>query len=309
MGIPSSLTDDYGVLLTTTLRAMQPKIRDNISRSNKVLGYLEMKGQFRKQDGGERIKIPLMHALNTTADIYQGYGTLNTLPQDGFTSAFFDWTQLSASISISRKEERQNSGASKAIDLLKSKTMQAENSLKELVNNCIVAGRITASANLGQFFQRRGTLDTSALGPMPLPALIDANPARSVSIGNINGNTYPFWRNQATSSTATTFAGYKGELNGVYNDCTKGSMGNPDLILSDQRAHEIYWNSLQSQERYYVTDSQTIDVLGGDAPIKFRGAAWIWDEVMPDVETTAEVVDAIGTVTASSVMFMISQSM
>ncbi|MEX2187798.1 MAG: hypothetical protein WD875_13420, partial [Pirellulales bacterium] len=48
-----------------------------------------------------------------------------------------------------------------------------------------------------------------AVGPLPIPALVDANPARSVAIGNINGGTYTWWRNQAASSTASTFAGYK----------------------------------------------------------------------------------------------------
>ena len=78
--IPSSLTDEYGALLTTTLRAMQPRLHDNITRGNKFLAWLEMKGRFRSQDGGERVKVPLMHAQNSTADIYSGYGVLDTTP-------------------------------------------------------------------------------------------------------------------------------------------------------------------------------------------------------------------------------------
>ena len=309
--IPSSLTDDYGALLTTTLRKMEARLHDNITRKNKYLSYLRMRGRWRSQDGGERVKVALMHALNSTADIYTGYGNLDTTPQDGITSAFYTWSQIAVSISISRLEERQNSGNSQAISLLQSKTMQAEVSARELLNNCIVAGRITASANLGQFFARIGRLDSAAVGPLPLAVLIDANASRSVSVGNINGNTYSFWRNQATSSTATTFAGYKQELNQVYNDCSRGEGGNPDLVLGDQRSWEQYFNSLQSQERYVVTDQRIIDVLGGagEDMLKLRGATFIWDEVVPDVETNAEVVDAIGTVTASSVFMVNSGSM
>ena len=70
--IPSTLTDDYGALLTTTLRAMQPRLHDNITRGNKFLAWLEMKGRFRSQDGGERVKVALMHAQNSTSDIYSG---------------------------------------------------------------------------------------------------------------------------------------------------------------------------------------------------------------------------------------------
>src|SRR3989304_2458294 len=153
--IPSSLTDDYGALLTTTLRNYQTKLRDNVSRGSQLLKWLDSKGRFTTRDGGERVSVPLMHAQNSTADIYSGYGTLDTTPQDGITSAFFEWSQLSVSIAISRKEERQNSGRSQAISLLQSKTQQAEASIRELLNNCIVAGRLTRSAPLGAVFSPR----------------------------------------------------------------------------------------------------------------------------------------------------------
>ena len=309
--IPSTLTDDYGALLTTTLRAMQPRIHDNITRGNRFLAYLEMRGRWRRQDGGERVKVGLMHALNSTADIYSGYGNLDTTPQDGITSAFFDWAQIACAIAISRKEERQNSGQSQAVSLLETKTTQAQNSARELLNNCIVQGRITASAASDEFFARIGRLDSGATGPLPLPRLIDTNNARGISGGNINGSTYSFWRNKADSSTATTFAGYKQELNNIYNDCATGQGGFPDLMIGDQVAWEQYWNSLQNQERYMVTDKRVIDVLGGmnggDDLLKFRGATFIWDEVVPDTETNATVVDAIGTVTVSTV-FLINSS-
>ncbi len=309
--IPSTLTDNYDALLTTTLRAMQPRIHDNITRGNKVLAWLENKGRFRSQDGGERIQVPLMHAQNSTADIYSGYGTLDTSPQDGITSAFYDWSQLSVSIAISRKEERQNSGASRAINLLESKTNQAEASLKELLNNCIVSGKISSgsSTDLGQYVARAGTLDTGASGPLPLPALVDANASRSVSIGNINGNTYSFWRNKSTDSPATTFRGLLTDMGTMYNDCSQGVGGSPDLLVGDQKIWETYWNSLQTQERYIVTDERTINVLGGSEALKFRGAVFVWDEVVPDVKTNADVVDGVGTQTLSTLFYLNSDSM
>ena len=307
--VPSSLTDSYDALLSTTLRNFQSKLHDNITRGNRILAWLEMKGRFRKEDGGERVAVSLMHAQNSTADIYSGYGLLDTTPQDGITTAFYEWTQMSVSITIARKEERQNSGKHKILSLLESKTKQAEVSLKELLNNCIVAGRITASSNLGQFLQRIGALDSGAVGPLPLAALIDADPTRSVSIGNINGGTYSFWRNQAQSSTASTFNGLKLEMNNVYNDCSRGAGGVPDLMYGDQIAWETYWGALQNQERYIIDDKKTVDVLGGTDALKFRGAAFVWDEVVPDVETTAEVVDGVGSVTASNIHFMNSETM
>ena len=307
--IPSSLTDNYDALLTTTARAMQPRVHDNITRSNKIVAWLTEKGKFRKQDGGERVKVPLMHALNSTADIYSGYGNLDTTPQDGVTAAFFDWAQMAVSVSISRKEERQNSGSSKLLSLLETKMTQAEVSAKELLNNCIMAGRITASATDGRFLPRVGRLDSGALGPQPIPALIDGTVARSVSIGNINGGTYSFWRNQLSTSAATTWRGFFGECVALYNDCSKGGGGSPDLIIDDQRTWEQYWNGLSNQERYVVTDQRVIDILGGTDVLKFRGANRVWDEVVPDVETNAEIVDAVGTFTLGTSFFINSQAM
>lgn len=308
--VPSSLTDSYDALLTTTLRNMQPRLHDNITKSNKLIAWLVDNGRVQREDGGERVRVALMHAQNSTADIYSGYGTLDTTPQDGMTTAFYDWAQLSTSISISRKEERQNSGPHRLISLLQSKTMQAEVSIKELLNNCVVGGQISSgsSSASGQFVARVGRLDSGASGPLPLAALIDVTPSRSVSIGNINGNTYSFWRNQATSSTGTSFAAMKQEMNQVYNDCSKGTGGAPDLLIADQRAWEQYFNGLQSQERYVIDNPRTVNVLGGSEALKFRGGAMIWDEVVPDPETNADIVDGIGTVSASTIYYINSQT-
>ena len=306
--VPSSLTLNYDAVLTHSLMAYQPKMHDNITRGNKFLAFLKSKGRFRKQTGGERVRVPLMHAQNSTADIISGYGLVDTTPQDGFTTAFYEWSELVVSIAISHKEERQNAGETQILDLLKSKTMQAEVSIKELLNNCLLAGRITSSTAQGQFLPRIGRMDSGASGPLPLAAIIDATPSRSVSIGNINGNTYSFWRNQATASTASSFAGLKLEMNTVYNNCSKGGGGVPDLAVADQKGWETYWASLANLERYIINDKKTVDVLGGSSALAFREAAMIWDEVVPDVDTNAEVVDGIGTVTTSNIHFINSQS-
>jgi hypothetical protein len=294
MAVPSTLTDAYGALLTTTLRAMEPTLRDNITRSNKFLSWLQAKGRMRSQDGGERVKVPLMYGLNSTADVYSGYGLLDTTPQDGITAAFFTWAQLAVSITISRLEERQNSGKSAALSLLQSKTTQSMNSLKELANNCIVAGKITsgASSATGQFSARTGRLDSGSSAMLPLAAIIDADDDRSVSIGNINGNTYSFWRNQSSNaSSVTTFAGYKNALNHLYNNCSRGVMGAPDLLLGTQVAWEQYWNALTNQERYIITNPKTVDILGGSEALAFRNAAFVWDETVPDVGTNGTLLD------------------
>ena len=301
-----SVTESYDAVLTTTARAMQKTLANNISRGNKLVSWLMYKGRFRAQSGGERIQVPLMYALSSAADIYQGYGTLATTPQDGITSAFFPWSQLAVPISISGLERKKNKGSSRILDLLQAKETQAEASGKELLNNCIVAGKISSGAtgSRNQFVARTGALDPSANGPLPLPALIDSDPTRSVTIGEVNGasgnNTW--WRNFTLAATATTYRGYLQDKLRLYNLTSRGIMGSPDLILSDQYIFEVYWNSLQAQERYVVTNEQVIDVLGGTDMLKFKGAVHVWDEVVGDVGTsTSNVVDAVGTLSNGAV--------
>jgi hypothetical protein len=84
-------------------------------------------------------------------------------------------------------------------------------------------------------------------------------------------------------------------------------------MVSDQAGWETYWLSMTQNERYIVDSKKTLDILGGSDALKFRGATWFWDEVTPDVETTATVVGigssaAVGSDTASSVFFINTNS-
>lgn len=302
----TSVTESYDAVLTDTLRNMQPDLHDNITRGNRVVNFLKSRGRMRRLNGGERIQVALMYGHNSGADIYSGYGQLNTAPVDGITSAFFPWSQIAVPITISGLEEMQNSGPQAVRDLLRDKTGQSEASAMQLFNRCVVTGRLASGAtgSRNQFVAVVGKKDNSANGPLPLPVLVDSNNSRSVAVGSINGNTEAWWRNVSRAFSGSTFAAYKQQKNLLYMDCSKGVGGNPDLIVSDNLTWNLYFNSLQSQERYVITNQRDIDVLGGagDDMLKFRGAIQIWDEVVPDVgtstatpETEIGFGDAVGT--------------
>ena len=81
MAVPQSVTDNFDALLSTTLRKYaDTKLHDQISRGNKVLAWLDSKGHWIRQDGGYQVQVPLMYAQNSSADIYSGYGQLDTTP-------------------------------------------------------------------------------------------------------------------------------------------------------------------------------------------------------------------------------------
>src|SRR5262245_31273375 len=266
------------------------------------------------------MQVFLLYAKNSTADIYSNYGQLDTAPQDGMTSAFFDWGQFAASITMSGAEKAKNSGRARILNLLESKTYQTEESLSEMVNTSLIAGRITASADLGQYFARVGRIDTSAQAPLPLPALIDANPARSVAIGGINGATETWWRNWAVDSSADNLATLRREMINMYNRCGSGpGMTKVDLMVGDQEATEMYWSGLEQKEQYMFTSQRIVDVLGGGGVdvMRFMQAAFIWDEMVVDPKTNSGFgpVDAlgnpstIGTNTLSTIYFITSSAL
>ncbi len=131
---PSTHTIYYDSLLSTTLMAYRKTMVDNIFKDSAFLAYMRMTDSIKKQNGGERIAMPLMYGDNKTVKTVGGYEVLDTTPQEGFTTAFYPWAEIAGTISISRKEERQNSGEGRLIGLLESKIKQAEMTMREKLN-------------------------------------------------------------------------------------------------------------------------------------------------------------------------------
>lgn len=76
-GAPSSNTIYYDALLTTTLMAYRKTLVDNIFKDSAYLAYLRLTEAVKKQNGGERIAIPLMYGSNATVKTVGGYETLD----------------------------------------------------------------------------------------------------------------------------------------------------------------------------------------------------------------------------------------
>lgn len=295
-GAPSTNTVYYDALLSTTLTAMTTTIADNIFKDSAFLSALREFGGVKMQNGGERIGMPLMHGRNSTIRSYSKFGQLDTTPQEGVTTAFYEWREIGGTISISRKEERQNSGEAAILDLLQTKIKQAESSMREELNSQLILGSVSSAT----FVPEVGSNGASGLNPLGwfFRKLSGTDPVAGGNVGNISaaatndeGNT--FWLHQTgaadgggdagtdVSLSVTTYAGMKVIVRRMYNLCSKGSGGAPNLLLGDQVSYETYENSLEGQVRFATTK---LGELGFDS-VKVRGAEFIWDEVVPDVDT------------------------
>lgn len=285
---PSTNTIYYDALLSTTLMAYRDTLYDNIFKDSAYLSYLRMSDAVKKQNGGERIAMPLMYEKNATVKSYQGEEILDTTIQDGITTAFYDWREIGGTISITRKEERQNSGEGRLINLLESKIKQAEMSVRETLNQQLVAGTVSGAT----FVPGNSAKDLNPLGYFMRKANA-TDPTTGGNVGNIAGATYSWWRHQtavvdsgtkdtgnAFAINVSTYAGWKAALRRMYNYCSRGSGGSPDMVMMDQVSFETYENALDTQIRYQNTKMAD---MGFDT-IKLRGATCIWDEQVPDID-------------------------
>jgi len=272
---------------------------DNIFKSSAYLAALRKYEGISYQDGGERIQIPLMYETNSTVKSYSGYEQLSVVPQDGITYAFFPWCEIAGTITISRKEERQNSGEAQLLNLLKSKIMQAEMSMKAAVNSQLLLGTV----NTATFVPGNSAKDLFPLGYF-LSKDNTADPLAGGNVGNISRASYDWWRSRtaefdtadASKDTGndfglavTTYAGLKIALKRMYNYCSRGADGSgPNLVVMNQDTYEEYESALDANLRY--TDTALADM--GFDNIKLKGAVCIWDELVPDIDNgTAALTD------------------
>lgn len=296
---PSTNTVYYDALLSSTLDAYVSggTMFDQIFKDSAFLAALREKGAVQKQNGGERIRAPLMYEGNSTVKSYSGEETLDTTLQDGITTAFYEWRELGGTIGITRKEERQNSGEAAILNLLQAKIQQAQMQMRETLNTQLIQGTVSSAT----FVPGNSAKDLYPLGYF-FRKVNSTDPTTGGNVGNISGSTYSWWRHQtavadsgsvdtgnAFALSVSTYAGLKVALKRMYNHCSKGSGGSPNLIVADQSTFETYENALDTQVRY--TDTKMADM--GFDNIKLRGATMIWDELVPSIDT-GEVGSASG---------------
>jgi len=308
---PSQHTINYDALLSTTLFAYRDTLVDNIFLDSAFLAGMREFGGVDRQDGGERIAMPLMFGKNETVKSYQNYDVIDTTPQEGLTTAFYEWKELAGTVSISRKEERQNSGEARLINLLQSKTQQAEMSMREELNLQLLQG--TQDNSDTEFNPGNSGKDLNPLGYF-LNKDNTANPNSGGNVGNI-ARSNSFWRHRtavADSGTkdtggdfalsVSTYAGLKVAMRRMHNFCSRGSGGAPNLLVADQISFETYENALDVNVRFQNT---TMADLGFET-IKVKGSTMIWDEKVPSIDTgdVAAATNFVGTVFFLNTKFM-----
>jgi len=265
----NSITYNFDDLLSTTWMNYRHQLYDNIFNACPFFYWIHANGRKRVEDGGERIVIPLEYGKNTTIkSMKSGYDTIDTTPQEGFTSAYYNWKEIAGSTSISNKELAMNQGKNKILDLLQKKANNTEMSFTEVVEQMLV-GALTAG---------NGGSDLT-----PINFII--NKAGTGTVGGIVSGTYTWWMNRFKESAATTYETFIKEIAHLYNSCSRGGTKNgkrkaPDMLLCDQYYYETYMGAGRAKGQIMLTNEPVANLGFGGA--KYLGATLMWDEYMPD---------------------------
>lgn len=290
-GSPSQITKNFDALISTSLENYREGMIDQISASNAFLNELRQSDAWESQDGGLVIVQDLMYGLSEF-DAYEGYDELSDDITEGITQAQFEWRQGAVPITYSMQQIKKNKH--RIVNFAQSKIMQAEMGWQEAFNKALLQGSLSQAGGTN-LYDPYVSPKNGANFIDPLPLLVKYDPTSSTSIGNINQSTYSWWRNQTITSSATTYDGLLLEFDEMYDLCSRGPGGEPNLIIMDERTKRLL--NFAYYQRY--RESMKRD---GNYPfdnLMFRNARIVWDQYVPDVAS-----NVVSTATYGSAFFL-----
>ncbi len=237
-------------------------VQDAIFDAAPLIRRLREAGQLKVKSGGERIRVSLDYAKNTTAGSYSDLDPLDVTRQQTQTAAFFNWKQYSTSVVISGREMRINKDStSKLFDLLDARV---NNAAKSLVDSIATGVYSDGTGN--------GSKDITGL-----EAAIETTPGTTSYASVPTANTA--WRNKVQASAGSAAVNLVPYLRSIRNQCSQGSEGfdsRPNLYVTTRTVHETYEAQLQPQVRYEQNPAGGADAAM--STLLFDNSPFIWSD-------------------------------
>ena len=264
----TSFTTTVGDVVASTLANVRSEVVDNIFKGRPYLAKLMLKGRKRLDQGGWQIQRTVQYATNSTTTSFDGWDLVPIVPQEGLTDSIWNWKNYAGNWSVAWTEERANAGSKTRIrNVVEAKKNQLENSFSEDINSDLLnPASFTAVGNSGKDLT-------------PLTMLVSR---AALTVGSIAESSNSWWANQrkksvSSSNTATAGSAHHKEMRNFYNTCGKNGDGFPDLLVGSQAAYELSESILDSKVRYGSTEMANL----GFETIMFKGAEFMWDQLMP----------------------------
>lgn len=242
-------------IITTTLRNRSKSLSDNVSNHNPLLNRMRERGNLTQVTGRDIVR-ELEYADNSTVSFYNGYEILDTSPTDVLTAAVFDYKQLAGNVTISGREQIQNSGEQQLINLLEARIGNLERSMENsLATSLFSDGTGSSSKEIGGL------------------QLVVADGGTG-TVGGINSSTYTFWQNKQATATSSAFstANIQSDMNGLYIQLVRGTDA-PDLVIAGSTPYTTFLATLQTLQR--VADSRLADL--GFTAVKYLNSDVVYD--------------------------------
>lgn len=263
MALASHTPATWDDILSTTMHNYHKTLTDNVFNSRPLLQYLMSNGRVQTINGGVSIVEPVIYT-DGQADSYSEWDQVAVAPQATTTAAQFPWKQLVATIAISGLEEAQNNGKEQMVNLLEAKVMQAEETLKTLLNGML-------------FGTRSGT--TPANDFTSLQVLIDS----TTPTGGIDPASEAWWASVEDSVGSVDAAGLEAALRSAYNQASDSGNDRVDAIFTNSWGFEFYESTLTPQVRYTDTTKANL----GFQNLMFKDVPIMWDFQAPEGDGTA----------------------
>lgn len=239
----------YGQISAITTNKIIPKAVDNIFKSIPLMS--RMKKKMKLEDGGLQIQQPLNYAQASAVQWYQGADTLDTSDNEVITAAVFDWAQIHATVSVTRRDELKNMGDSGKLNFVKTKVEIAEKSIRDTI--------ATALFNSGT--DPKAIVGARTFG------------STSNTYGGLSQSTYSWWQSNVDSTTTTL------SLSAMQSSWGSASINGepPSVVICTQANYDRVYALLQPQQRFM--DSETADA--GFSTLQFNGVPLIADSKCP----------------------------
>lgn len=238
--IPTTIDD---TVLTTSLADMQKSLVDNAYNSNAVLRILSR--VKRLVNGGSSIEIRLIKEKQNAGGFYLGADVLNNTQPHTTTLCEYRWQNAYEPITITRDEERANSGdVHKVLDLAGTKMMLSEKAIADRMNQALTKP-VGEANNL-----------------IDLETLVNTG-----TLGTIAGATYTFWQSTVTTSGAFATQGLTDMTTGYYAVSSDETTDNPNFFLTTKAIYQKFEQTRLPLER--ISNSMTANA--GFTNLTFKG--------------------------------------
>lgn len=250
MPAPNSTTVNWDTINSTTERTWLPGTEDNIFGTNAF--YETLRSQGETKDGGEAIMQRILYGEGP-AGWYTGTSPLDLSSADIITAARYNWRQCYAGVGIPWLEELKNGGKAQLASTIAEKLDVMEESMA----NQIGRGLYSDGSDIEQIFGLQ----------------IHVANTTSITVGGISASTNTWWRNVIVNMTGVPLSIYK--MQQTAGLITKGKR-RPNMIVTTQAIHDIFFALLQPSQRYTGTEGKTL------TRVDFGSLPMIVDDHCPD---------------------------